>query len=127
MRTETGLVTRLVHDLKDYGLPVAGLTHEGEAALRLATKHFNPESGIDFPTYAGNMIKAALYSYVLNKWPSLGPDSLERRQALSEQLHLLQEQIARQGISMSRSQERVISHVMPNLGRKNDQSVAPNP
>lgn len=63
---------RLVHKIaggyRGYGLPLNDLVAEGHVGIMQALRHFDPEKGFRFATYAMWWIKASMQEYVLGSW-----------------------------------------------------------
>ncbi len=62
------LVVKVAQGYAGYGLPLADLIAEGNVGVLQATKHYDPEKGFKFSTYAHWWIKAAIQEYILHSW-----------------------------------------------------------
>lgn len=51
-----------------YGLPVSDLIQEGNIGLMKAVKHFDPDRGVRFITFAMHWIRAEINEFVLRNW-----------------------------------------------------------
>lgn len=62
------LVAKIAHRYRGYGLPLSDLISEGNIGIMQAIKHYDPERGYRFATYALWWIKATIQDYILNNW-----------------------------------------------------------
>ena len=62
------LVVKVAKGYSGYGLPLGDLIAEGNVGVLQATKHYDPEKGFKFSTYAHWWIKAAIQEYILHSW-----------------------------------------------------------
>lgn len=62
------LVAKIAQGYRGYGLPMSDLVAEGHIGMMQAVKHFDPERGFRFSTYAMWWIKASIQEYILNSW-----------------------------------------------------------
>lgn len=62
------LVHKVAKGYSGYGLPKEDLISEGNLGLMHAIKHFDPEIGYKFSTYAIWWIKAKIKDFVFNSW-----------------------------------------------------------
>ncbi|CAO5675176.1 MAG: RNA polymerase sigma factor RpoH [Holosporales bacterium] len=62
------LVIAIAHGYKGYGLPIEDLIAEGQVGIMQATKHFDPERGFKFSTYAQWWIRSLIQEYILHSW-----------------------------------------------------------
>ncbi len=62
------LVTKIANGYRGYGLPLSDLVAEGHIGVMQAMKHFDPDRGFRFATYAMWWIKASIQEYILNSW-----------------------------------------------------------
>ena len=51
-----------------YGLPRADIIQEGNIGLMRALKHYNPEVGVRFISFAVHWIRSEIHEYVLKNW-----------------------------------------------------------
>lgn len=61
-------VIKIVRSYLGYGLPASDLIQEGNIGLMKAVKHFDPEKGIRFVSFAVHWIKAEINEYILKNW-----------------------------------------------------------
>lgn len=75
------LVTKIAQGYRGYGLPISDLVAEGHVGVMQAMRHFDPERGFRFSTYAMWWIKASIQEYILNSWSlvKLGTTSAQKR------------------------------------------------
>lgn len=62
------LVAKMAQGYRGYGLSMADLIAEGHIGMMQAVKHFDPEKGFRFSTYAMWWIRASMQEYILNSW-----------------------------------------------------------
>src|SRR3989338_3916472 len=62
------LVAKIASGYRGYGLPLTDLISEGNLGMLQALKHFEPEKGFRFSTYAMWWIKANIKDYILRTW-----------------------------------------------------------
>jgi RNA polymerase sigma-32 factor len=62
------LVAKIASGYRGYGLPISDVISEGNVGLMRAMKHFEPDKGARFATYAMWWIKAAIHEYILRSW-----------------------------------------------------------
>ncbi len=75
------LVMKIAQGYRGYGLPITDLIAEGHVGVMQAMKHFDPDRGFRFSTYAMWWIKASMQEYILNSWSlvKLGTTSAQKR------------------------------------------------
>ena len=75
------LVISIARSFRGYGLPLPDLISEGQIGLVKAAKHFDPDKGARFSTYAIWWIKAAIREYVLRSYSlvKIGTTGSQRR------------------------------------------------
>ncbi|MBY0280892.1 MAG: RNA polymerase sigma factor RpoH [Alphaproteobacteria bacterium] len=62
------LVAKIASGYRGYGLPLSDLIAEGNLGMMQAMKHYDPEKGFRFSTYAMWWIKASMQEYILQSW-----------------------------------------------------------
>jgi RNA polymerase sigma-32 factor len=62
------LVAKIAAGYRGYGLPVSDLIAEGNLGMMQAMKHYDPERGFRFSTYAMWWIRASMQEYILQSW-----------------------------------------------------------
>jgi len=62
------LVAKVASGYRGYGLPLNDLISEGNVGIMQATKHYDPERGFRFSTYAMWWIRASIQDYILQSW-----------------------------------------------------------
>jgi RNA polymerase sigma-32 factor len=62
------LVVKVAHGYRGYGLPISDLISEGNLGMMQALKHYDPERGFKFSTYAAWWIRANIHEYILQSW-----------------------------------------------------------
>jgi RNA polymerase sigma-32 factor len=62
------LISKVAFGYRGYGLPLSDLISEGNVGIMQAVKHYDPEKGFRFSTYATFWIKAAINEYVMRMW-----------------------------------------------------------
>ncbi|MBX9977263.1 MAG: RNA polymerase factor sigma-32, partial [Alphaproteobacteria bacterium] len=75
------LVNKIAQGYRGYGLPVGDLVSEGHIGIMQAMKHFDPDRGFRFATYAMWWIRASIQEYILNSWSlvKLGTTSAQKK------------------------------------------------
>jgi RNA polymerase sigma-32 factor len=68
VNSHLALVIKIAQGYKGYGLPLADLIAEGNIGILQATKHFDPDRGFKFSTYATWWIKAVMQEHILHSW-----------------------------------------------------------
>lgn len=81
VNAHTRLVHKIANGYKGYGLPLEDLIAEGQIGIMQATKHFDPDKGYKFATYATWWIKAVMQDYVMRSWSlvKVGTTSAQRK------------------------------------------------
>ncbi len=62
------LVAKVAVGYRGYGLPISDLIAEGNIGMMQAMKHYEPDRGFRFSTYAMWWIKASMQDYILHTW-----------------------------------------------------------
>ena len=62
------LVAKVAMGYRGYGLPISDLIAEGNIGMLQAMKHYEPDRGFRFATYALWWIKAGIQDYILHTW-----------------------------------------------------------
>jgi RNA polymerase sigma-32 factor len=62
------LVVKIANEFARATRNLLDLIQEGNIGLMEAVKHFNPEVGIRFPSYAVWWVRAYIYRYLINNW-----------------------------------------------------------
>ncbi len=62
------LVAKVAAGYRGYGLPISDLIAEGNIGMMQAMKHYEPDRGFRFSTYAMWWIKASMQDYILHTW-----------------------------------------------------------
>ncbi len=75
------LVAKIARGYQGYGLPMADLIAEGNIGMLQAVKHFDPEKGFRFSTYAMWWVRANIQDYVLKSWSlvKMGTTSAQKK------------------------------------------------
>lgn len=75
------LVAKVAAGYRGYGMPLSDLIAEGNIGMMHATKHYDPQRGFRFSTYAMWWIKAHIQDYVLRSWSlvKIGTTSAQKR------------------------------------------------
>jgi RNA polymerase sigma-32 factor len=75
------LVAKIASGYRGYGLPVSDLIAEGNLGMMQAMKHYDPEKGFRFSTYAMWWIKASIQEYILQSWSlvKIGTTSAQKK------------------------------------------------
>lgn len=75
------LVAKMAQGYRGYGLPMSDLIAEGHIGMMQAVKHFDPERGFRFSTYAMWWIRASMQEYILNSWSmvKIGTTSAQKK------------------------------------------------
>ncbi|MCX7338522.1 MAG: RNA polymerase sigma factor RpoH [Alphaproteobacteria bacterium] len=62
------LVAKIAQGYRGYGLPLSDLIAEGNVGILQAMKHYDPDKGFRFSTYAMWWIRASMQEYILQSW-----------------------------------------------------------
>jgi RNA polymerase sigma-32 factor len=62
------LVLKLAHTYKGYGFPLEDIVAQGNLGLMDALRHFDPNKGFRFSTYAMWWVRASIHEYILQNW-----------------------------------------------------------
>ena len=62
------LLAKVAAGYRGYGLPMSDLIAEGNIGMMQAMKHYEPDRGFRFATYAVWWIKASMQDYILHTW-----------------------------------------------------------
>ena len=62
------LVAKIAQGYRGYGLPISDLIAEGNVGIMQAMKHYDPDRGYRFSTYAMWWIRASIQDYILQSW-----------------------------------------------------------
>lgn len=62
------LVLKLANTYKGYGFPLEDIVAQGNLGLMNALRHFDPDKGFRFSTYAMWWIRASIQEYILQNW-----------------------------------------------------------
>jgi len=75
------LVAKVASGYRGYGMPLSDLIAEGNIGMMHAIKHYDPQRGFRFSTYAMWWIKAHIQDYVLRSWSlvKIGTTSAQKR------------------------------------------------
>ncbi|MEI8295660.1 MAG: RNA polymerase sigma factor RpoH [Alphaproteobacteria bacterium] len=75
------LVAKVAMGYRGYGMPLSDLIAEGNIGMMHAIKHYDPQRGFRFSTYAMWWIKASIQDYVLRSWSlvKIGTTSAQKR------------------------------------------------
>jgi RNA polymerase sigma-32 factor len=75
------LVAKVASGYRGYGMPLSDLIAEGNIGMMHAIKHYDPQRGFRFSTYAMWWIKANIQDYVLRSWSlvKIGTTSAQKR------------------------------------------------
>lgn len=75
------LVNKVATGYRGYGMPISDLIAEGNIGMMHAIKHFDPERGFRFSTYAMWWIKAQIQEYILRSWSlvKIGTTSAQKK------------------------------------------------
>ena len=92
------LVAKMAMGYRGYGLPIAEVMSEGNIGLMRAVKHFNPDKGARFSTYATWWIKASIQEYVLRSWSLVKTGTTSAHKKLFFNLRKIKQRIRRTDI-----------------------------
>jgi RNA polymerase sigma-32 factor len=75
------LVLKVANGYRGYGLPLSDLIAEGNLGMMQAIKHYDPEKGFRFATYASWWIRANINEYILQSWSlvKMGTTSAQKK------------------------------------------------
>lgn len=100
------LVAKVAAGYRGYGLPISDLIAEGNIGMMQAMKHYEPDRGFRFSTYAMWWIKASMQDYILHTWSlvKIGTTAAQKKLFFSlkkTKRALLQESQEREGKQQS--------------------------
>lgn len=96
------LVVKIAKGYSGYGLPISDLIAEGNLGIMHAVKHFDPNIGYRFSTYAAWWIKAKIKEFIYNSWSIVKLSSSKNNKKLFFGLRKLKSLL---GISASSDEE----------------------
>ena len=96
------LVVKIAKGYSGYGLPISDLIAEGNLGIMHAVKHFDPNIGYRFSTYAAWWIKAKIKEFIYNSWSIVKLGSSKNNKKLFFGLRKLKSLL---GISASSDEE----------------------
>lgn len=75
------LVAKIASGYRGYGLPLSDLIAEGNIGIMQAMRHFDPEKGVRFSSYATWWIKSSIQEYILHSWSmvKIGTTSTQKK------------------------------------------------
>lgn len=88
-----GLIVKIAHGFRGYGLPLAELVAEGNVGMMQAIARFDPERGFRLSTYAMWWIRAAILEYILRSWSMVRLCTTPRHKRLFFKLRKLKGQL----------------------------------
>lgn len=100
------LVAKVAAGYRGYGLPISDLIAEGNIGMMQAMKHYEPDRGFRFSTYAMWWIRASMQDYILHTWSlvKIGTTAAQKKLFFSlkkTKRALLQESQEREGKQQS--------------------------
>ncbi|GGF30909.1 hypothetical protein GCM10011611_41260 [Aliidongia dinghuensis] len=88
-----GLIVKIAHGFRGYGLPLAELVAEGNVGMMQAICRFDPDRGFRLSTYAMWWIRAAILEYILKSWSMVRLCTTPRHKRLFFKLRKLKGQL----------------------------------
>ena len=88
-----GLIVKIAHGFRGYGLPLAELVAEGNVGMMQAIARFDPDRGFRLSTYAMWWIRAAILEYILRSWSMVRLCTTPRHKRLFFKLRKLKSQL----------------------------------
>jgi RNA polymerase sigma-32 factor len=93
------LVVKIANEFARATRNLLDLIQEGNIGLMEAVKHFNPELGIRFPSYAVWWVRAYLYRYLINNWRLVKIGTTQAQRKLFFNLRKESERLEAEGFS----------------------------
>jgi RNA polymerase sigma-32 factor len=93
------LVVKIANEFARATRNLLDLIQEGNIGLMEAVKHFNPEVGIRFPSYAVWWVRAYIYRYLINNWRLVKIGTTQAQRKLFFNLRKESERLAAEGFS----------------------------
>ena len=93
------LVVKIANQFARATRNLLDLIQEGNIGLMEAVKHFNPEVGIRFPSYAVWWVRAYLYRYLINNWRLVKIGTTQAQRKLFFNLRNESERLEAEGFS----------------------------
>ena len=93
------LVVKIANQFARATRNLLDLIQEGNIGLMEAVKHFNPEVGIRFPSYAVWWVRAYLYRYLINNWRLVKIGTTQAQRKLFFNLRKESERLEAEGFS----------------------------
>jgi RNA polymerase sigma-32 factor len=88
-----GLIVKIAHGFRGYGLPLAELVAEGNVGMMQAIARFDPNRGFRLSTYAMWWIRASILEYILRSWSMVRLCTTPRHKRLFFKLRKLKGQL----------------------------------
>ena len=92
------LVVKIANEFARATRNLLDLIQEGNIGLMEAVKHFNPEVGIRFPSYAVWWVRAYIYRYLINNWRLVKIGTTQAQRKLFFNLRKESERLEAEGI-----------------------------
>lgn len=75
------LVAKIASGYRGYGLPISDLIAEGNLGMMNAMKHYDPDKGYRFSTYAMWWVRASIQEHILQSWSlvKIGTTSAQKK------------------------------------------------
>ena len=93
------LVVKIANEFARATRNLLDLIQEGNIGLMEAVKHFNPEVGIRFPSYAVWWVRAYIYRYLINNWRLVKIGTTQAQRKLFFNLRKESERLEAEGFS----------------------------
>jgi RNA polymerase sigma-32 factor len=93
------LVVKIANEFARATRNLLDLIQEGNIGLMEAIKHFNPEVGIRFPSYAVWWVRAYIYRYLINNWRLVKIGTTQAQRKLFFNLKKESERLEAEGFS----------------------------
>src|SRR6202030_3143956 len=103
------LVVKIANEFARATRNLLDLIQEGNIGLMEAVKHFNPEVGIRFPSYAVWWVRAYIYRYLINNWRLVKIGTTQAQRKLFFNLRKETERLEREGF---KPQPLLLAHRM---------------
>ena len=108
------LVVKIANEFARATRNLLDLIQEGNIGLMEAVKHFNPEVGIRFPSYAVWWVRAYIYRYLINNWRLVKIGTTQAQRKLFFNLRKESERLEAEGFS---AQPKLLAQRMEEIRR----------
>jgi len=118
------LVDKIASGYRGYGLPLQELIAEGNVGIMQAVKHYNPELGYRFSTYAMWWIKASIKEYIMQNWSSVKIGTTKAQKKLFFGLRKAMQEIRQENETEASLTPENITALAEKLGVKEEEIIS---